>query len=303
MRILLCAFFLFVSALAFAQDSSNYSTTELIYGRKDGLALTMLKLSPKQHSNGKAIISLLSGNWVSGYSMTATGIRRSATYISNGYTVFLVMHGSQPRYAIPDEISDVKRAIRFIRYNATAYAIDSSHIGITGSSSGGHLSLMAALSDDKINTSAADPVDRVSSRVQAAAVFFPPTDFLNWGAANTGVNKQMIIRARVAGAFDFKQKNNATGVFETITNDSINLATAKVISPIYSVSSDDPPVMIIHGDADPVVPLQQSQSIIQKLKEASVPNEFIIKPGGSHGWRDMEVEEKKFVSWFDKWLR
>ncbi len=72
----------------------------------------------------------------------------------------------------------MKRAVRFIRYNAKEYHIDPAHIGITGASSGGHLSLMTGLSDDKIDTASKDPVNLVSSRVQAVAVFYPPTDFL-----------------------------------------------------------------------------------------------------------------------------
>ena len=81
------------------------------------------------------------------------------------------------------------------------------------------------------------------------------------------------------------------------------LQIVKQTSPIYSVSSDDPPVLIIHGDADKTVPLQQSETIIQKLKEANVPNQFIIKKDGAHGWNNQETEEKFFVDWFDKYLK
>lgn len=302
MKILLAAMLCIANLSSFAQDSS-YTRTELIYGRKDGMALTMVELSPKQHAKGKAVISLVSGNWISGYSNEIRFERQAGLYVSSGYTVFLVMHGSQPRYSIQDEIADVKRAVRFIRYNAKTYGIDPDHIGITGSSSGGHLSLAAALADDIIKPTAADPVDRVSSRVQAAAVFFPPTDFLNWGAANTGANKDRMRKFGVAAAFDFKKISDSTGMYEHITDENKVKEIAAEISPIYAVTSDDPPVMIAHGDADPVVPLQQSQSIIQKLKEAKVPNEFILKPGGQHGWKDSDTEVKRFIEWFDRYLK
>lgn len=303
MRILFSVIMILSASVLYAQDSSNFTRSEIIYGRKDGMALTMIQLKPVKNPRGKAIISLVSGNWISGYSMVPSAIRRSATYIDNGYTVFLVMHGSQPRYAIPDETADVRRAVRFIRYNASEYGIDSSRIGITGASSGGHLSLMTALVDEKISSTSSDPVERVSSRVQAVAVFFPPTDFLNWGGADAKVQKDMIRRARVGGAFDFKKMNDSLGIYESVKGDSASLAIARTISPIYFVTADDPPVMISHGDKDPVVPLQQSETIIKKLNDAGVPNEFILKPGGSHGWRNIEEEEKKFVAWFDKWLK
>jgi dipeptidyl aminopeptidase/acylaminoacyl peptidase len=77
----------------------------------------------------------------------------------------------------------------------------------------------------------------------------------------------------------------------------------KQTSPIYSVSNDDPPVLIIHGDADRTVPLQQSETIITRLKEANIPNQLIIKKGGGHGWKNIETEEESFIGWFDKYLK
>ena len=267
------------------------------------MALTMFKLAPKQKTNGKALISIVSGNWISNYSMVPRFADRTYTYLNTGYTVFLVLHGSQPRYDITDETKDLKRAVRFVRYNAKTYGVDPDHIGITGSSSGGHLALMTSLADDKINADAKDPVDRVSSRVQAAAVFFPPTDFLNWGSSGARTSKVNIKKAGVAGAFDFKILSDSTGMYEHIAAENVNMETAKMMSPIANVSADDPPVLIVHGDSDRVVPIQQSQTLIQKLKTAGVINEFIIKPGGGHGWRDTQPEEKRFTAWFDKYLR
>jgi len=305
MRYILISFLVTFSLVTAAQDSLNYSKSEIIYGRKDGMALTMTVLTPKQKPNGKAIISVISGNWVSTERSRMRLPEWSQIYIDNGYTVFGVMVGSQPRYTIPDEISDLKRAVRFIRYNAKDYSIDPNKIGITGSSSGGHLSLMIATADDIPNSRSTDPVDKVSGRVQAAAVFFPPTDFINYGGVNTSgkINQAGLVLARVAAAFDFKVWNDTTGTYVSITDTEKRLAIAKEISPINSVSSDDPPVIIIHGDKDMLVPKQQSESIIEKFKEVNVPNKLIIKEGGSHGWKDMELEEKFFLDWFDKYLK
>lgn len=293
---------LFFSCLnIIAQDNATYTSTEIIYGRKDGMALTMFKVTPKQNAKGKAIISVISGNWNSNFSMSSRYMMRSMYLVNNGFTVFFVMHGSQPRYAINDEVADVKRAVRFIRYNAKEYGIDAEKIGISGSSSGGHLSLMVSLSDDKTK-STGDPVDKLSSRIQAAAVFFPPTDFLNWGASNTGMNMQALKRAGVAGAFDFKVLSDSTGLYEHIKDEATLKNLALENSPVNNVSNDDPPVLILHGDADPVVPLQQSQTLIKKLQAANIKNELIIKPGGKHGWANDKSEEDKIVKWFDECL-
>jgi acetyl esterase/lipase len=289
-----------------ANDTLSYTKTEIIYGRKDGMALTMFMLAPKKSSNGKAIISVVSGNWVSSFSYANFFIGRAKMYVDKGYTVFTVMHGSQPRYTIPDEITDLKRAVRFIRYNAKEYKVDPGHIGITGASSGGHLSLMTALADDNIDTTSKDPVNLMSGRVQAVAVFYPPTDFLNWGQQNanlTQVPKQILAVSGVASAFDYKEWNDTTRTYKVILSPEKILQIAKQTSPIYAVSSDDPPVIIIHGDADRTVPLQQSETLVKKLNEAKIINQFIIKKDGGHGWRNIEIEELNFVAWFDKYLK
>jgi acetyl esterase/lipase len=305
MRYYFLIIFISVSLCVTASDSLMFSKTEIIYGRKDGMALTMMMLKPLGKSNGKAIISVLNGNWVSSQRFLDAFLIRSNLYLESGYTLFGVMVGSQPQYTIPDQISDLKRAVRFIRYNAKEYGIDREKLGITGSSSGGHLSLMIATADEITDTKSIDPVDKISSRVQAAAVFYPPTDFINYGAVNTSgtINQAGLVFARVSAAFDFKVWNDTTGTFVSITDTEKRLAIAKDISPINAVSSDDPPVIIIHGDKDVLVPKQQSESIIARFKEAKVTCDFIIKEGGGHGWRNREVEEQHFVDWFDKYLK
>jgi dipeptidyl aminopeptidase/acylaminoacyl peptidase len=136
-------------------------------------------------------------------------------------------------------------------------------------------------------------------------VFYPPTDFINFGRANPAetINQAGLVFTKVAAAFDFKVWNDTTGTFVPVTDIKKRVAIAKEISPINSVSSDDPPVIIIHGDKDVLVPMQQSESIIAKFKEAKVTCNLIIKEGGAHGWRNRDVEEKNFVDWFDKYLK
>lgn len=105
----------------------------------------------------------------------------------------------------------------------------------------------------------------------------------------------------VAAAFDFKTINPATRLYVPVT-DSVRSILVKQLSPIYFVTSDDPPIFIIHGDADNVVPIQQSKSFIEKLNQAKVPNKFVIVPGKKHGWPDESAELKQFADWFDKYL-
>ncbi|MEO6610555.1 MAG: prolyl oligopeptidase family serine peptidase [Chitinophagaceae bacterium] len=285
--------------------NANYKVEELIYGRKDGIVLTMLKIDPRAKTNSKAIIWVIAGSWFSSYQQAERTIRPAAMFLDKGFTVFLAILGSQPRYAIPDEIEDAKRAVRYVRYNAKKLQVDPAHIGITGGSAGGHLSLCIAMADEKIDSMAQDPVDRVSSRVQAAAILYPPTDFLNWGTpgANFVNMKEIQLANGIFGALDFTNWNGLTSTYDHVTDTSARNKIARTISPIYFISADDPPIFIIHGDADKVVPLQQSQTFIAKLKESGVQNDFFIKKGGGHNPNQMMPEFTRFVDWFDKYLK
>jgi len=286
-----------------ASDTLSFTRKEIVYGRKDGMALMMIMQAPN-HGNGRAIISVVSGNWRSDADMAPRFEDKDKIYLNSGYTVFEVITSSQPRYSIPDEVEDVKRAVRFVRYKAEEYGIDPDKIGITGLSSGGHLALMVATADDRLLNSR-DAVDRVSSRVQAIAVFYPPTDFLNYGQQgfSPAAMQAMLVATGLSAAFDFKRWNDTTRTYVSITDVETKLRIAKENSPIYAVTSDDPPVLIVHGDADRLVPIQQSESIIKKFEEVHVPNKLIIHKNGNHGWKNSEVEEQQFVEWFDKYLK
>ena len=279
---------------------------EIIYGRKDGMALTMVKLtSDAKPSNRRAIISVMSGGWFSSYDWMEWAVNDAKPLLERGYTVFCVIHGSQPRYTIPDAVADLHRAVRFIRYHAADYTIDGSKIGITGSSAGGHLSLMMGTDDAKGDTAAKDPVDRVSGKVQAVACFFPPTDFLNYGFAGGNIltAKPLLARRGFLAPFLFTEWDSVNKYYPIVTDSAKQKVIALEVSPIYHVSADDAPTFIIHGDADKTVPLQQSQIMIEKLKAAGVPCRLQVKPGADHGWDDMNAERALLADWFDKYLK
>jgi acetyl esterase/lipase len=286
-------------------ESNGYAQSEHIYSRKDGVALTLFHIQPKVKANGKAVIYIVSGGWVSFYNGIEVNTFLIEQFLQKGYAVFAVVHGSSPRYAIPDAYSDVKRAVRYIRYHAQKFSIDPQHIGITGFSAGGHLSLLIALSDEDVQPTSADPVERVSARVQAAAVLFPPTDLLNWGAPGLNmVNAKELVKARGSyGAIDFRAWNEKYRIYEEVIDTAARSKIAREISPIYFVSNDDPPVFIMHGDKDATVPLQQSQNLIARLNDAGIKNKFIIKKGGGHNPADMLPEFNEFVNLFDEHLK
>jgi acetyl esterase/lipase len=284
-----------------ANDPSFTRQEDVIYGRKFGTALTMDVFRPKKERNGAAVVLVVSGGFFSSHE--AINVPFARPLIDHGYTVFAVVHGSQPRFTVPEIVDDMHRAVRFIRHHAKDYEIDPDRIGICGASAGGHLSLMQGTAGENGKADANDPVDRESSRVQAVACFFPPTDLLNYGAPG-----KELIRASDHGfpfrpAFDYYERDKTTNLLAPITDADRLRDIARKISPVTHVSPDDPPTLIIHGDADNLVPLQQSEEIVAKLKEAGVPTKFVVKPGAGHGWFTILKDMDAFVEWFDKYLK
>jgi len=273
---------------------------DVIYGRKAGLALTMDVIAPKEKANGLGIIFVVSGGWRS--HPGAIRPEMFTPFLRHGYTVFAVVHGTQPKFTVPEILSDIHRAVRFIRYHAKDYHIDPDRLGITGGSAGGHLALMIGTAGAAGDPNAADPVDRVSSRVQAVACFFPPTDFLNWGKDGAVLDCKNMDR-RFRAAVDFQIFDKDEGVFQRVTDEKKVQEFLRDISPISHVSRDDPPTLIIHGDKDDLVPLQQSERMVAKLKEAGVPAKLIVKKNCGHGWLTMLSDTETLADWFDRYLK
>jgi acetyl esterase/lipase len=296
---LLGAGFLFTACSTAGADEPAFRRTEdVIYGRKFGTALTMDVFRPAQQ-NGAAVIFCVSDGWFSSHDNVNTSL--AGELLKRGYTVFEVVHGSQPRFTIPEVLQDMHRAVRYIRNHAADYGVDPDRIGISGASAGGHLSLMQGTAGTTGDSAAKDPVDRESSRVRAVGCFFPPTDFLNYGqpgenAIGRGVFKDF------RAPFDFVEFDTGTKHFVPITDEAKIMEIGKQISPVNHVTPDDPPTLILHGDADKLVPIQQAQLIIDKLNAAGVPAELVVREGQAHGWPKLTDDMVIIADWFDKHL-
>ncbi|HEY2880841.1 MAG TPA: alpha/beta hydrolase, partial [Pirellulales bacterium] len=154
--------FALIAASTRADDLTYTRKDDVIYGRKYGLALTMDVFAPKEHANGRGIIWCVSGGWVSA---KPQGIAQAKELVDRGYTVFAVVHGSQPKFTIPEVLDDMHRAVRYIKAHAQEYGVDPDKLGISGGSAGGHLSLMQGYAPKPGNPNAADPVERQSSSI------------------------------------------------------------------------------------------------------------------------------------------
>ena len=315
-KLLFCLMLILFSLDSTAQNNSLYMQKEEIYGRKDGMALTMFVTTPKKHNKKRAIIFVVSGGYTSNYSWVIdTSIKygpnfttMSYEYLKRGYTVFFVLPASTPGYSANESVTDIQKAVQFIRFYSKKYQIDPDHFGITGSSSAGNLSLLMGTVESKSNEKSADPISKVSSRVQAVACFYPISDLVNYRKENHPFNKDSLIvqafkNMKVESALDFKELNYSTNKYEPITGDEKKLAILKKMSPIYYVDSTSAPTIIYHGDEDEVVPVQQSIAFVEKLKSCNVPSKLRIKKRGGHGWENQINDIKNFADWFDEYLK
>jgi len=286
---------------AVAADPPYDRKEDVIYGRKFGMALTMDVFSPSKDAKGVGVILVVSGGFNSSHEAIQPVFVRPLT--DRGYTVFAVVHGSQPRFTVPEIVEDMNRAVRFIRHHAKDYGIDPARIGVCGASAGGHLSLMLGTAGSPGNPNAKDPVDRESSRVQAVACFFPPTDLLNYGTPGHRLIHAIEHGRPYRPAYDYRELDKDSNLWVTITDTAKLEQIAREISPVYHVTPDDPATLIIHGDTDPIVPLQQSELIVEKLKSAGVETRLIVKKGAGHGWLSIGQDATAFIDWFDQHLK
>ena len=271
--------FLFLLPLLASLSSAQTRTADVIYLKSGGAAFTMDVFKPEK-PNKAAVVFMMSGGWVSDHSMLATmGRAIEQVFGDAGFTVFEVVHGAQPRYKVPEIVEQVRSAVRFVNAHAAEYGIDADRVGVSGISSGAHLSLMIAGSPD--------------SGVNAVAAIAPGTDLANWGKPGFLFTDDPAITPFMP----------ALGIDPKASKDDIK-ALLQRLSPITLVNPKYPQTLIIHGDADKLVPLQQSQAMDQALAKAGVEHKLEVIPGGGHDDKTFGPGLMKALQWFkDKLLK
>lgn len=248
--------------------------SDIVYGHKMGMALTLDVIKPSD-ANGAAVLFMVSGGWVSRWAPADRVAQRFHELLDGGFTVIPVRHGSSPLFKVPDAVADVRRATRFVHLNAANWGIDPDRLGVFGGSAGGHLSLVLGTTGDDGDPSSEDPVLRGSSHVAAVVAYFPPVDLTGLAGPNDRFP-----------ALDFDSK------------------LAEAISPIFYVSDDDPPSLMVHGDKDTLVPLAHSERILAAFSKAGVDTDLIVIEGAGHGFQGEAATEATaaLVSWFERHL-
>jgi len=249
-------------------------TPDVVYGHKDGMALTYDVIQPKK-PNGAAILFMVSGGWFSRYSPPEAAAERFSGMLDSGYTMYMVRHGSAPKFKVPEAVADVENALKHIYNHAADHGVDPGRLGVFGGSAGGHLSLMLGCATGPVGEVPDADAIAGEGRVAAVVAYFPPIDL-----------REIIGPNERFPALDFEA------------------ADAAYVSPILHVTPDDPPTLLVHGDKDDLVPILTSETIHAAFNENKVRTDFITIPGAGHGFRgeDAEVAMRAVIGWFDEHL-
>jgi len=228
------------------------------------------------------IVWVHGGAWRAGSKERCPALR----FLRKGYAVASINYRLSQHAIFPAQIIDCKAAIRWLRANADRHGLDPQRIGVWGSSAGGHLVALLGTAGD---VEAFDKGENLSfsSRVQAVCDFFGPTDFLQIG--------------RFPSKMDHWADNSPES--QLIGGPVLeNKKACQRANPISYITKDDPPFLIMHGDEDMTVPMNQSQLLYEGLRDAGVKVNLHIVEGAGHGFSGPDVD-RRVDEFFDLHLK
>ncbi|MCY3857349.1 MAG: alpha/beta hydrolase [Gammaproteobacteria bacterium] len=257
-----CAIACVVAFVTLAIDA-NEVQEDIVYVERDGIAVSY-DVVPSPNPNGAAVLLMSSGGWFSGKQPIDRVKQGFGFLLDAGYTVVPIRHRSAPDYKVPDAVADVQHAVRHVRHHADDYGIDPSRMAVMGFSSGGHLTLMISLdSDDGVVAESSDSVSNTANHVAAGIAYFPPVDL-----------------------------ENIVGPSERFPALDFDPSLASSVSPINFADSEDPPILLLHGTADELVPLANSTRMHETLTGAGAKSQLSVFEGAGHGFREPADQER-----------
>lgn len=253
--------------------------SNVVYGMYSGTALLMDVHHPAD-PNGYGIVFIPGSGWHEPLSFDAEPLKieimrefmGADLLLENGYTLFSINHRAAPGFQYPAAVEDAQRAVRYVRYHADQYGVDPTRIGALGHSSGGHLVSMLGALDGDGDLEDPSPINRQSSKVQAVVSLAGPSDLAAFASGTEGEARTAV--SSFVGTY--------VAFFRTPEVQRKEVAMYAEASPTSHVSPDDPPFLLVHGDADTVVPFSQSELLRQKLVDSGATVELIRIPVGDH---------------------
>jgi len=272
---------------------------DVVFGMYSGLGLLMDVYHPEK-PNGYGLIFIEGSGWSSSPEYNArqlkSGVEQWSAFalplIHAGYTVFDIDHRAAPRFHAPAQVEDAQRAVRFVRYHAKQYGVNAARIGAVGYSSGAHLAMLLGLLDGTGNPDDRDPVQRASARVQCVIGGGTPTDLEHVGNNPAAL---ALLSAFLGESVPPDPPVNSP-VYRRLEQ----------LSPLHFVKPGDPPILLVQGDADELVPYEAALAFQAKLQAAHVPAKLITVKGGTHN-SVVQLQSDEYaaaiVMWMDENLR
>jgi acetyl esterase/lipase len=267
-----------------AQDQAAKITTanDIVYTKVGDAELKLDLAAPEGDGPFPALLVIHGGGWRGGNKADVRPLL--AECARRGYVAISPQYRFCPKETFPAQVHDVKAAVRWLRSHAKDYKLDPDHIGATGFSAGGHLSLMLGVTAPSDGLEGDVAADAPSSRVQAVVNYFGPTDL---AAADIPAASKPLVRDFLGGEPTEKPEQ------------------AKLASPISFVTKDDAPTLTFQGTRDPLVPHTQATRLADAQTSAGVPGRVELMVGAGHGWGGAEMTRTldETFAFFDRYLK
>ncbi|MEM8886252.1 MAG: alpha/beta hydrolase [Planctomycetota bacterium] len=248
-------------ARSFLDDPSNVAFhRDLTYATVDGEEMQLDLLVPRAPVEPPTLIV-----WVHGGSWKY-GTRRDIRIdwlVERGYAVASPSYRFAQDASWPAQLHDLKAAVRWLRAHGETYGYRTDRIAAAGMSAGGHLALMLSLTNGENAGALGDHLEQ-SSDVQGVIAYYAPTDLAYWGRFQSS-NRSSAPIPMLLGAAPRDDPERA-----------------KAASPIYRVGPKSPPALLVHGDEDSIVPVDQSRRLHERYASIGRPSQLVIVEGAGH---------------------
>jgi acetyl esterase/lipase len=250
---------------AASAESAVITTKDIEYARVADEALLLDLYRPDTTAAAPLLVYVHGGAWEAG---AKTPMPLTAL-VERGYAIASLDFRPASRARFPGQAHDIKAAVRYLRATAAQHGYDASRIGIVGASSGAHLAALVGVTNghEELEGDLGEHAG-TSSDVQAIVAYFAATNLTTILAQSTpfGVRIREPALQRLLGALP-----------------DANEAVAKLASPVFHVDANDPPLLLLHGDQDPQMPINQSHELQGVYERTGLESTFIVVHGAAHG--------------------
>lgn len=250
--------------------------TDIEYAKVDELSLK-LDMHRPDAENPTLIVYVHGGAWRAGSKSDVP----VAKLLEHGFAIASVDYRLSTQAPFPAQIHDIKAAIRFLRANAARFRVNADKIAIIGSSAGGHLAALVGVTNGNktLEGQIGDHLDQ-SSDVNCIVSLFGASNLQTILSQSTEFGLKMRIPALKLLLGDVPEKKTDL---------------AKLASPVAHLDKADPPLLLIHGDADPQMPPEQSRDLAKAYESLGLPVKLIMMPGSKHGGAEFYDEERTAI--------